>query len=74
MSKKSVLVAVALVICLVFTQGVFASEVEYPNEYRQFEVKESYPLAELFWRFPALCPVSTLSLTGPLPNCSVRTS
>ena len=56
MSKKSVLVAVALVICLVFTQGVFASEVEYPNEYRQFEVKESYPLAELFWFNPtAFC-------------------
>ena len=60
MSKKSVFVAVVVLICLVFTQGLFASEVEYPNEYRQFEIKDEYPLAELFWFNPTVFCIDVL--------------
>ena len=60
MSKKSVLLAVVLVICLVFTQGLFASDVEYLNEYRQFEVKDEYTLAELFWFNPTVFCIDVL--------------
>ncbi len=63
MSKKSVILAVALVLCLVFAQSVFADDVEYPNEYRPLKVRDGYSLEEAFWFNPTIYAVDVLQFT-----------
>ena len=64
MSKRSVIIVLAIVLCLVFAQSAFAEEKEYPNEYRMFEVKGAaegyYTLAEAYWFNPTVYSVEVL--------------
>ena len=64
MSKRSVLVVLAIILCLAFAQSAFAEEKDYPNEYRMFEVKGEgegfYTLAEAYWFNPTVYSVEVL--------------
>ena len=64
MSKRSAIVIIALVLCLVLAQGVFAEGKVYPNEYKIFEVKGEeenyYSLAEAYWFNPTVYSVEVL--------------
>ncbi len=64
MSKRSIIVVLALILCLAFAQSAFAEGKEYPNEYRIFDVKagddEFYTLAEAYWFNPTVYSVEVL--------------
>ena len=60
MSKKATILAVMIAVCLIFAQSVFASDVEFTNEYRQFEVKEAYALSDVFWFNPTIYCIDVL--------------
>ena len=62
MTKKSIFLTVAIVLCLVLAQGVFA--LDYPDDYRMFEVKGEeenyYSLEEAFWFNPTVYSLDVL--------------
>jgi len=66
MKKRTMVLAVALVLCLVLAQVVFADEVKYPSDFRQFEVRseeEGYTLEEAFWFYPTVFATDVLQFT-----------
>ena len=62
MKKKTIILAVALVLCLVLAQSVFAAD-EYSNEYRPLKVRDGYSLEEAFWFNPTLYATDVLQFT-----------
>ena len=64
MKKRPIVLAVALVLCLVVAQAAFAEdEVRYPSEFRQFELRdedEGYTLEEAFWFYPTVFATDVL--------------
>lgn len=64
MKKRPIVLAVALVLCLVLAQAVFADdEVQYPSDFRQFELRdayEGYTLEEAFWFYPTVFATDVL--------------
>ena len=57
MNKKSVIMIVAVLLCIFVLQGAFAYDA---NEYRQLEVKENYTLEEALWFRPMTYSVDVL--------------
>ena len=74
MSRKKTFIIVAMLLCLLFAQSVFAADATgdaapsekktYPDEYRIFEVKGEaenyYSLEEAFWFNPTVFSIGTL--------------
>ena len=63
MKKRLIVLAAALVLCLVMAQAVFADDVQYPSEFKQFVYKGDeggYPLDEAFWFFPTVYATDVL--------------
>ena len=57
MSKKVMVLAITLVLCLVVMQGVFAEDNQYPGYYRPFTAKsndEGYSLRDALWFNPTI--------------------
>ena len=65
--KKSVVMIIAVVLCIIVLQGAFASD---PNEYRQLEVKEGYSLEEVLWFRPTTYSVDVLQFLQAYLNPS----
>jgi len=66
MKKRSIVLAAALVLCLVLAQTVFADEVQYPEDFRQFELRseeEGYTMEEAFWFYPTVFATDVLQFT-----------
>ncbi|MCQ2412587.1 MAG: hypothetical protein MJ057_06475 [Sphaerochaetaceae bacterium] len=62
MTRKSIALIVAIVVCLVFTQAVFAEATQYPTEFKQLDYEaESYSLSDAFWFNPTIYAVDMLS-------------
>ncbi|MBP5757117.1 MAG: hypothetical protein J6W39_05990 [Spirochaetales bacterium] len=70
MTKKSLFLTVAILVCLVLTQGVFA--LDYPNDYKKFEVKGEkenfYSLEEAFWFNPTVYSLDVLEFAQAYLN------
>ncbi len=60
MSKKTIILTFALVLCLVLSQAVFADDVEYSNEIKPLKVRDGYSLEEAFWFNPTVYAVDVL--------------
>lgn len=62
MTKKPFFLVVAILVCLVLVQGVFA--LDYPDDFRMFEVKGEqenyYSLEEAFWFNPTVYSLDVL--------------
>ncbi|MGP1508825.1 MAG: hypothetical protein ACTTJW_08130 [Sphaerochaeta sp.] len=58
MSKKYVIIVLAIVLCLFAAQSAFA--VDYPNVYKTLEIKEEYSLKEAFWFNPTIYSIDVL--------------
>ncbi len=63
MKKKSIILAVALVLCLVFVQSAFAEETTYSDEYKTLKIRDGYSLEEAFWFNPTVYSVDVLQFT-----------
>ena len=66
MKKRTIVLTVALVLCLIPAQSVFADEVQYPSDFRQFEVRseeDGYTLEEAFWFYPTVFATDVLQFT-----------
>ncbi|MBR2281685.1 MAG: hypothetical protein IJ863_03575 [Spirochaetales bacterium] len=63
MKKNTVILAVAMVLCLVLAQSAFAADGDYPSEFRPLEVKDGYTLEEAFWFNPTLYAADVLQFT-----------
>lgn len=61
MTRKSIVLVVAIAVCLVFSQAVFASGSEYPNVYKPFDYEAGeYSLADALWFNPTIYAIDTL--------------
>lgn len=64
MTKRSAIVIIAIVLCLVIAQSAFAEEKKvYPNEYRMFtseDANDIFPLSEIYWFNPTIYSVEVL--------------
>lgn len=66
MNKRSIIMVAGLVLCLVAVQGIFADDVVYPTNFRQFEIRseeEGYTLEEAFWFNPTIYCIDVLQFT-----------
>lgn len=66
MKKRSIIMVAVLVLCLVAVQGIFADDVVYPTNFRQFELRseeEGYTLEEAFWFNPTIYCIDVLQFT-----------
>ena len=63
MSKRIAVLAIALILCIVLAQGVFAEDNQYPNIYKSFEAKsndDGYTLEEALWFNPTIYCIDVL--------------
>ncbi len=66
MTKKHIVLTAALVLCLVLAQSVYADEVQYPSDFREFPVRsreEGYRMEEAFWFYPTVFAADVLQFT-----------
>ena len=57
MSKRIMVLAMALILCLVLAQGVFAEDNQYPTYYKPFRAKsvdDGYTLWDALWFNPTI--------------------
>lgn len=60
MNKKSIVMIIAVVLCIIVAQSAFAYDTSRSNVYLPLEVKEEYTLEEALWFNPTIYAVDVL--------------
>ena len=60
MNKKSIVMIIAVVLCIIVAQSAFAYDTNSSNVYLPLEVKEEYTLEEALWFNPTIYAVDVL--------------